>query len=525
VALEQEKTSNASAIAAAKAAADEAIADFKARADANEKKSQVELAMAKEAAAESERKLAAAHKELDEMKAAREVETGQDAAAKARTAADVKKTLDEMAQLKEAGAESEKILAAANKELELLRSAHPPQIQIAEGAKQIPDDRDQLKQLMAEVSKDETEIVRLKSAVADGEGKLAAANSELETLKTARPSAASPAPDTKAITEERDKLKDELAERSRDLANAEAHHSQELLNVRAALLQAEQRRDELEKKLASVSEPPANQTPAAPAPASPENSPLAQRVEQLQARIAVLEAGPVPYNADELALLKKSPPPASAEPPKAAPRESSHIHSVKDLPPGSGPLWDEALRACMAGDYATAEQKYNEVLRQDETNVYVLAFLANVQFAAGHLADCEKSVQRALAVDSEDPGSLYLLGLLRYRQDRLDEALDALSLSAKFNPTNAATENTLGCVLADKGFRPAAETAMRKALQSDPDYADAHFNLAVVYSGNQPPSLELARWHYKRAMALGHAKSPPLEKLLAEDKQTSAPGQ
>ena len=110
---------------------------------------------------------------------------------------------------------------------------------------------------------------------------------------------------------------------------------------------------------------------------------------------------------------------------------------------------------------------------------------------------------------------MYLLGLLRYRQDRLDEALDALSLSAKYNPTNPATENFLGCVLADKGLRPAAETALRKALQSDPDYAEAHFNLAVVYAGNQPPSLELARWHYKRAMALGHPKSADPGKAVA----------
>jgi tetratricopeptide (TPR) repeat protein len=279
----------------------------------------------------------------------------------------------------------------------------------------------------------------------------------------------------------------------------------------------------LAKKLAaSPGAPPVAETPAAPAPAATQASPevpvLTQKVEQLQARIAVLEASPVPYTAEELALLHKTPPPTNAEPPKATAPIAVHVHSSKDLPPGSGPLWDEAMKASMAGDYTTAEQKYNEVLHQDETNVYVLAFLANVQFAAGQLADCEKTVQRALSVDPEDPGSLYLLGLLRYRQDRLDEALDALSLSAKFNPTNAATQNFLGCVLADKGLRPAAETAMRKALQADPDYADAHFNLAVVYAGNQPPSMELARWHYKRAVALGHAKSPTLEKLLGEDK-------
>jgi Flp pilus assembly protein TadD len=157
------------------------------------------------------------------------------------------------------------------------------------------------------------------------------------------------------------------------------------------------------------------------------------------------------------------------------------------------------------------------VLQEDQKNVFVLVHLADAQFAAGHLADCEKSVQRAMSLDSEEPGSLYLLGLLRYRQEKLDEALDALSHSARLDSTNAATQNFLGCVLAEKGLRPAAETALRKALLSEPDNVDAHFNLAVVYAGNQPPSLELARYHYKRALALGHAKSATLEKSLAEN--------
>jgi Tfp pilus assembly protein PilF len=524
VALDQEKAGVAGAIAAAKAAAtDQARAELKARTEAEAKNSQMELDLAREATTAAETKLAVANKELDELKAARAQEVAQAAAAKAQAEAEAKQSQEEMKRLKEASTETDKILAAAGKELELLRSAHPPQIQgqTPEPAKQISEEGDRLKELMAQVSKDDAEIAVLKDHVAEREQKLVAANSELEALKVKQSTQpqAPPSEETKALTEERDKLKDELAQRSKDLADAESKHIQELLDLRTTLEQAQKERDELAKKLAAAPSAPA---PTATTPAPAENSAMAQRLEQLEARIAVLEAAPVPYNGEELALLKKPPPPTNVEPSKAASPAAVHVRSVKDLPPGTKPLWEEALRASRAGDYTTAEQKYNAVLQQDPTNVYVLAFLANVQFAAGQLGDCEKTVQRALAADPDDPGSLYLLGLLRYRQDRLDEALDALSLSAKFNPTNAATQNFLGCVLADKGLRPAAETAMRKALQVDPDYADAHFNLAVVYAGNQPPSKELARWHYKRGVALGHAKSPTPEKLLGENNDQSS---
>jgi tetratricopeptide (TPR) repeat protein len=188
---------------------------------------------------------------------------------------------------------------------------------------------------------------------------------------------------------------------------------------------------------------------------------------------------------------------------------------MKDLPPGAGALMTEAGRAAMERDYAKAAEKYKEILHQDENNVFVLANLATAQFNMGQYAECEKTITHALAVDPEDPASLYWLGVLRFRQEKLDEALDALSRSAKFSPNKASTQYYLGNVLAEKGMRYAAETAFRKALQLQPDYAEAHYGLACVYAVEKPPSTELARWHYHRSLELGHDKNEVLEKLLA----------
>jgi Flp pilus assembly protein TadD len=171
----------------------------------------------------------------------------------------------------------------------------------------------------------------------------------------------------------------------------------------------------------------------------------------------------------------------------------------------------------MAGRYDDAEKKFAEVLQQDTNNIYVLFNLGSAEFAAGRLDDCEKNVRRALALDANDPGNLYLLGILRYRQEKLDDALDALSRSAALNSTNASTQNYLGCVLADKGLRPQAETAFRKAMTIDPGYADAHFNLALVYAADNS-STNLACYEYRTALDLGHEKNEKLEKLLPAEK-------
>src|ERR1700722_4612640 len=139
-----------------------------------------------------------------------------------------------------------------------------------------------------------------------------------------------------------------------------------------------------------------------------------------------------------------------------APRPSAP-HTAKELPPGAGALMADATMAMRERDFAGAEQKYNEILRQDENNVYVLDYLAAAQFESSNFDACEKTVLRAVNLDSDDPKGQYLLGILRYRQNRMDDALAALNRSAQSNPTNAGTQNYLAVVLGEKGQHAAAE--------------------------------------------------------------------
>jgi Tfp pilus assembly protein PilF len=57
---------------------------------------------------------------------------------------------------------------------------------------------------------------------------------------------------------------------------------------------------------------------------------------------------------------------------------------------------------------------------------------------------------------------------------------------------------------------------MRKAIELDPEYAEAHFNLAVFYLQRSPPAVELARRHYERALELGAAPDPDVERSLGD---------
>jgi Flp pilus assembly protein TadD len=114
------------------------------------------------------------------------------------------------------------------------------------------------------------------------------------------------------------------------------------------------------------------------------------------------------------------------------------------------------------------------------------------------------------------------MGLLKYRQEKYDEALDALSLSASIIPEEARTQYFLGKTLVQKGNRTGAEAALRKAVHLRPGWAEAHFSLAMVYATQQPPFKELAQWHYQKAIASGYPRNLDFEKLLEERKGTAA---
>ncbi len=236
---------------------------------------------------------------------------------------------------------------------------------------------------------------------------------------------------------------------------------------------------------------------------------LSEELVVTRARLETLEAKSVPYTAEELALFK-SPAPALV----AKLDTTSAKKSTKKLSATAEPLIKEAQSAFAAGRYDEAEQKYLQVLRQDEANVFTLANLAAIQIEQNRPADAEANLNKALALEPDDVFSIYKLGYLKFRQQKFDDALNSLSRAAQLDPKNAEIQNYLGITLSEKGQRAAAESALRNSIRLAPRNPDAHHNLAVIYATQKPPALALARWHYQKAVDTGHAKNPDLEKIL-----------
>jgi len=309
------------------------------------------------------------------------------------------------------------------------------------------------------------------------------------------------------------------------------------------LAAAQKERDESIRKLNEVTRELNQRGNQAPAPAAPATPDLEKQMEALRSKLEIFEARQVPYTVEELALFKqppikiaaaeaKAPPPVRVAPaapagtPTTAAATTTNAPVAKknprEIPPGAGPLIAEAQRAIDAERFEDAEKKYQEVLRQDENNVYILANLAAVQMDQDKSAEAEKSLTRALAVDPQDSASLYMMGNLRLKQEKYDEAIALLSQSAKLNPDKPQTQFFLGKALIQKGNRGPAETALRKAVQLKPGWGEPHYLLAVLYATQQPSYPELAQYHYKRAIAGGTPRNPEFEHWMENKPATAA---
>jgi Flp pilus assembly protein TadD len=278
----------------------------------------------------------------------------------------------------------------------------------------------------------------------------------------------------------------------------------------AKIKQLERERDELKKSLTAANKELYSRKGQA---AAAHLADLENQLTILHTRLQVYEARQVPYTAEEIALFNRP------ETKLAQPAQKAGKASVKELPPGTVTLIAEAQRAYANKQYDKAEQAYVQVLQQDKNNVPTLANLAAIELDRGHLDTAEINIKQAIALAPDDAYSQFVLGRLRFAQKKYDEAIDALSRAAGLDPQDAQIQNFLGLALSEKGLRGPAETALRKAIQLDPGYGSAHNNLAVVYISQQPPLVELARWHYQKALAAGQPHNPDLEKML----ETKAP--
>lgn len=244
--------------------------------------------------------------------------------------------------------------------------------------------------------------------------------------------------------------------------------------------------------------------------------------EQTAAAPAEDGAPAAPEQAEQVATTDASavqPTDAAAASDSPAPAAGTETAAAADslgasMSPEVTALITEARDQFVRGNFAGAEQLYQKFVELQPNNVVALANLGVSQFRQGKLTAAQLALEKALAVDPNDSFTLTTLGAVMIEQNRIEDAIGYLERANTSKADDAITLNYLGVASSQIGQFGKAEQSLRRAITVNPEYAEAHFNLAVIYATAKPPSIALAKRHYEKALELGSTPDKRLASML-----------
>jgi tetratricopeptide (TPR) repeat protein len=215
---------------------------------------------------------------------------------------------------------------------------------------------------------------------------------------------------------------------------------------------------------------------------------------------------------DVAAADVKSPKEGSKAEPKA-----SDTAKTGNLPPSTGTLADKAARAFSKHDWDTARKAYREMLGVDPENPLAWANLGAVEQQAGNRAAAVDCFEASTRFNGKLVQSWIALGLLYSEAGDRYKAISAFTRALHEDPLDARAHNYLAIEAQGIGWNETALSELQRAIELNPDYGIAHFNLAAMYLDRKPPAKELAKRHYDKALALGIEKDDVIESKLKSE--------
>ncbi len=168
------------------------------------------------------------------------------------------------------------------------------------------------------------------------------------------------------------------------------------------------------------------------------------------------------------------------------------------------------------GRLTEAESGFLEYLHYRPKSVPCLCNLGVLKISMKNYSEAEYYLEKALAVDDTSGLAHYLLGRAYYLQGKLDDAIESLELGLSHDPQNAKAHNCVGVISTQKGWASRAERAFTNAVSIDPEYGDAHFNLAVLHATKDQPNPKATETHYFKALHLGIPRDAAIEEFLKD---------
>ncbi|MCF6312473.1 MAG: tetratricopeptide repeat protein [Verrucomicrobiales bacterium] len=184
------------------------------------------------------------------------------------------------------------------------------------------------------------------------------------------------------------------------------------------------------------------------------------------------------------------------------------------LPENVKELAKEGALASANKEWDAAKQAYLKMTQAAPGNALALSNLGIVEYRLKDYKNASHHLEESVKINPRISQNWLTLGLSYYYLKQFNLAISSLTRARHEDPKDPRTCLYLAVVIRDYGWGRAAETELMRAIALDPEYADAHFNLALLYMERTPPAIELARRHYFTAIDLGAQRDEEIEKQL-----------
>jgi tetratricopeptide (TPR) repeat protein len=205
------------------------------------------------------------------------------------------------------------------------------------------------------------------------------------------------------------------------------------------------------------------------------------------------------------------------------------------VPGDTNVINNAALSAQNAKNFDRSLELYNELLTKGYDKPFVHQIIAAIYSAEKtDTTAALKALERGIAAHPSDNGlRIDQLNIFLNSADRRKEAIASLEEATKLDPANAQLFFALGTLYESGKDLPKAVESYKKAIEINPKYFDALFNLGAVYfnegaemanEANKIPYNEQKKFEAAKAKYLAKFKEalPYLEKALDESPKDDA---
>jgi len=167
------------------------------------------------------------------------------------------------------------------------------------------------------------------------------------------------------------------------------------------------------------------------------------------------------------------------------------------------------------------QEQEAELLWQEMNKEYLDNYKSAIDYAFyyyrhGDYEKAEEYFQEAVAEEIGDPGLRFYLASVYEQNGKVAMAKECYRKSIELGSRNPKSFFNLGTILA-REKNPQAERYLKQAIQLDPSYAQAHYNLALFYF-ERGSSRQTGERHLNRAIALGYEVGENIKELIGWQK-------